>query len=540
MVVQHDWGSEELQGVPDPNRPGVMERVGRELAAPLIGMEQLAGDVLPLPVYRDGKWIPRQQADAELQRENEKKIKASGGGTVERMAVDTLNPINWATMLLAPELRAAGVTERAIPPLIGGASAGIQPVDSKDTGDFRKQKLEQVTGGMVGGKVGDTVMHALGGAIAPVMGAGQRILHDLGVQMTPGQLAGGYPRRIEEALSSVPFIGNKVRRGENRSIDTFNRASVDQVLEPIGGRLPDHIATGRDAIGYAQGELSDAYERLLPNLRFRGTQRLADDMRTAMQDLHSFGPQYAREYLQQLRARVLNRMAPTGTMDGTTFKEVESELTYLQATYRASQDPGQRHMGRAFDDLLESLRSELEIQNPRYAGQLQSINRAYAMLSRVEGASMKRATPDGTFMPSDLLRDVRQNALRRGQRKRFARGEAQMQDVAEAGQGVLPRKLPDSGTTERALVGGTATAGALGLHHFGMAPSPWSLLAAVPPYLAYTEPAMRTFQRYFANVGPGRRAVGDAVSNAGALAAVPAGQAGGEVARGTEQGITPQ
>lgn len=492
---------------------GAAERVGRELAVPVIGAAQLAQTILPLPGSS-------RQGLSDIQTSNEKRIKELGGTKLERLAVDTVNPANWAMTLLAPELRAAGIAEQWIPSIIGALSASTQPVESKSAGDFGKKKLEQEGLGAAGGRIGDTVMRRVGPMIAPTLDRARQALTDLGVRLTPGQLIGGYADRIEQAVSSMPFIGALMRTGRQHSVDDFNRAAINEVLAPIGGRLPGGVTggvVGRPAIAYAQDRLSNAYETLLPNLTLSGRTALADSMRTIAGRAAQLGPTYAADFQTQINRVVGNAFGPQRHMDGATFKEMESGLTQLINDYRASQDPLQKHLSREFEAVRDTMRTELVNQNPRYADRLQDINRAYARLSRVEDASMKTVTPQGAsgpgvFMPSSLLRGVAENARRTGRRKGFASGDADMQEFAETGQAVLPRSLPDSGTPERMAAEGLLLGGGAYL-------SPHTLLGLGVGSTIYTEPVMRAFQNFMNRPGPTRQAASRLVSNAGSYVA---------------------
>ena len=538
--------------------PGTAERALRYMGSPLIGMGQLAQTLLPLPGTS-------REAMSDIERDNEEKIAKlrgkKGGVDLERMVVDTLNPVNWATTAVAPEIRAGGaltrgaetlatrylspaagravaggVSDRAIPPIIGGLTAAEQPVDNAKTlGEFVNEKRKQIAGGMVGGKVGDSVTRRVGSVIAPTMGRGQQILHDLGVRMSPGQVASGRTQRAEEAMTSIPFVGTRIANAERRGVEDFNRAAVKQVLEPLGVALPDGIAAGHPAVKFAQGELDHAYESLLPNLQFSGriTPQFAGGLRTVFDDVTQLGPRYRNEFFGQMDRVLLSRLrANGGTLDGHTFKEVESAMTDLINDY-ATGDPMQKHLGRTFDQVLDMMRTELETQNPTHAGELAAVNRAYAMLSRVEDASMNTVTPDGVFMPSSLLREVRKAARQTGRRKSYAAGDAMMQDFGEAGQEVLPRTLRDSGTTERRLWTALLTSPAgVGAYEFGRPGAATGAAASAlgigALHAAYSEPAMRAFQNWFANAGPTRQAIGRGVSNAGAYVAPALGIAGGQ------------
>jgi len=131
------------------------------------------------------------------------------------------------------------------------------------------------------------------------------------------------------------------------------------------------------------------------------------------------------------------------------------------------------------------MRQNLERINPRYAGELRQINSGWAMYARIRDAAAQRRTSGGVFTPSDLL-----GAVKKGDRSvskgSFARGDALMQDFAEAGQQVLPSKIPDSGTAGRSL------ASAAGLGYL----SPKVLAGVAAASLPYNRAAMHGLSRY--------------------------------------------
>ena len=83
--------------------------------------------------------------------------------------------------------------------------------------------------------------------------------------------------------------------------------------------------------------------------------------------------------------------------------------------------------------------------NPARAPELRAANEAFANALRVEGGAGKIGSDQGVFTPDHLLSSVRQldPSLRKGT---FARGDALMQDLGDAGKAVLGNKVPDSGT----------------------------------------------------------------------------------------------
>lgn len=435
-------------------------------------------------------------------------------------------------LMLIPGAGEAGLGARLGLAAGQGALAGsLQPVTS---GDFAKGKGKQVLAGAAGGAGGEAVLGTAARVVAPKVSSAVRKLAESGVQMTPGQLGvgggifGQSVRRLEEGLKSFPVLGNFIRAGEHRSIEDYNRAVINQTLEPVGASLPKNTQIGHDAVRFAQEKLDEAYSGLLrdPNVRFHADGTFSDNINSLRELAAELPPAQQAQFENVLKNRLLKRLGAeatrdpthrtmvehgliTGQMDGQTYKQVEGELGQFASNYMKSSDAAQRDLGNAVAQLRAELHDSLERQNPAMAGQLRAVNRAYAMLTRVEDAAGRRGASDGVFRPTDMLQAVK--AGDRSRRKRaFAAGDALMQPFAEIGQKVLPGKMPDSGTTERgALLFGI---GELVSHLFH---SPEAGLALAAPILAsplYTRPVSSAIQRYMTS-GTGRQAFGQAIGD---------------------------
>lgn len=385
----------------------------------------------------------------------------------------------------------------------GAISGALEPTTGQN---FLREKSAQVGLGAAGGSVAHLVGNALATVLAPRIGAAANMLAQAGVRLTPGQMAGGAARRVEDAIGSLPGAGVMVRGAQRRSVEDFTRAAANEALSPIGGAVSDKVAPGRDMIADAQRQVSGFYDKLLKDARFKVDPQFASDL-TELGSMVSEMPQsQAGQFKKIVENRVLKRLQPNGTMDGETFKQVESELTALSAPYRASPDAAQKQLAAALDELKHNLRDGLERSNPGIAPELAKANRSYAMLSRVEDASMNRRTADGVFTPADLLGAIRGDARRTGRRKAFARGDALMQGLAEAAQGVLPQNVPDSGTPER-----LAVMGLLGLGDVSNYITPGTLAGIGAAALPYTGPALSLANRLAQPAGPVRNALSQGI-----------------------------
>jgi hypothetical protein len=342
--------------------------------------------------------------------------------------------------------------------------------------------------------------------LKPQLAPAQQALADAGVtQMTPGQLIGGFAKGVEDKLSSVPILGDFINSGRRRSVESFNKAVANQALEPIGERLERGTPAGHEMVAEVEQKLGAAYDTLKPRLQFIPDRQYANDLNHIWQNEVQLLPQPQIDQFERILAAKLGPPAP---INGTMFKKIESELTNLGSRYGASSDAAQRDMGYALRNVVQAMRSNLERSNPAHANELANMNYGWAMFARMQDAAAN-TTGAGVFMPSQLL-----SAVKRGDRTvrhgSFARGDALMQDFAEAGQKVLPSKVPDSGTPGR-LMASIAAGGGLGY----LSPKVLAGIgAASTPYL---RPSMALLNRYVRPTTGVRSAISDVGRGAGML-----------------------
>ena len=493
LKISQPAGGAASGKIPSPEPMGAGEQFMTGLGNPLVGARQLYSHIAEQPEQTKKVDEAVKQRQAEIQRRGGLGLAGTAGemvGTLPAMAAGPAGAL------------AGGA--------IGGALAGAaQPVTDND---YWSQKTnDTLLGGVFGLGTGGAI-RTLGALIGPNLRPAARALMDSGVQLTPGQMAGGMARRVEEAFKSLPIFGSFVRGAEGRGIEGFNRAVLNQSLEPIGAQLAPGVPAGRQAVGAAKQALNQAYDHLLPQLQVRMDRDLADDL----MDIRFRATELPENLQTQFNTILTQRLAPflqrspIPARQGTTLKQVESTLRDFADNYRGSGDPGQRQMARLFDDTRRELRRAMIRQNPQHARALESIDAAYAMFVRAETASTRRATSEGIFTPADLLSAIRSQdkTVRRG---RFSQGDALLQVYAQYGQNVLPGRMPDSGTTERYLWDSAGLAAGF------MKPEvPGALIGASLPY---TRPGMTAINA-LASPGPARAAIGAGVRGAAPYAGI--------------------
>ena len=343
---------------------------------------------------------------------------------------------------------------------VGGAVGGAQGYASPyaSTG-------ERVANTLVGAGLGAAIPGA--GALAGKTLRGlatpeARKLAEEGVKLTPGQMLGGHAKRLEDSLTSVPIIGGAIRKGQQRAFETFDRAAVNRVLNPIGSRLPDGVS-GREAVNFANKANSAAYEKTLGKMSGSVDDGLAKDIGTLWNKYGSNLPaKEGAELGEYIQSNVLRKFDQSGKASGKVVHEIQSDLGAQAAKLMRSDDLGRRQLGNAVKDLQTHVKDMLSRNNSKELNtQLRQATESFNQLVRVNRAAGSIGAKDGMFTPAQLRSAVRGTDSSRN-KKAFTSGSAAMQDLAEAGQKVLPSQIPDSGTagrlmTSAALAGGAYT-----------------------------------------------------------------------------------
>ncbi len=444
---------------------------------------------------------------------NQRREEAGGGGGLPDFARMAGN----ATAML-PLAAAAPAAETIVGGVAAGAAAGaagnmLAPVEPGE--DYWAEKGKQGAIGMLFGGLTGGAGTAIGKSIAPSPTKEVQGLMKRGVTPTPGQIMGGGANKLEERLASVPFLGDMVTGGRRRAMEDFNRAAINDVLVSIGKTGTGKI--GREGIQEAEDALSAEYKRLLPNLSFQADQQFVDEV-VNLRQMASFLPE--KEFVQfekVLQQKIGPKLGENGVMDGESFKVLESELTRLAKQYKKDPSADANQLGDAIDEVLTSMRGNLERNNPMFADQLKAVNLGWAKFKRVQRASTSQNRDEpGVFSPPQLQQAVK--ALDKSKdHGAFARGSALMQDLSEAGTKVLGDKVPNSGTPER-LLGAMAVGG-----YF----DPTTLIGTGALSLPYTKAGQDAIAKLFARTpSAGSNAVRELIRRATLPASAGAGSAG--------------
>lgn len=359
-------------------------------------------------------------------------------------------------------------TAAGIGALSGAATGALEPVGTG--GSLGKNIATNAAFGAAGGAIPGLVAKVAGGAkLAPEA----QLLMDEGVRLTPGQAVGGMTKRVEDSLTSVMGAGDMVRRAQQRSLDDFNVAAINRALAPIGQKLDRaKAAVGREGIAVAESKIGDAYDKALNKIQIvRFDKAFDDDMAKLADMVPALGRENADQFGEILRTRLLDKMTPARTLSAESMKEAESELGRFARALNSSPDPMKRELASAVREVQASLRGAVERSaGPDALGDLRAANTAWANFVRVADAAGRQGATEGVFTAPQLSAAVRAKDTSMGKRA-FAKGEALMQDLSDAGKVVLPSSVPDSGTATRimnAIGGGGLLAAGFAPHTLGL------------------------------------------------------------------------
>lgn len=370
-------------------------------------------------------------------------------------------------------------------PAVQGATSALITGNAATPKDI----AADAAGGALGGFVGNRVMGALGSVVSPRIGPQVQTLIDAGVPLTPGQIAGGGLRRLEDGATSLPMLGDVINNSKRRAIEGFNAAAINRTLAPIGATLPADVEPGRASVDFAHQALSDAYTNLLPQLRVRADPQFFNDLTNTVQTTQGvLTPERSQQLQNIITSRVLPRIGWGGHMTGETMKDVDSQLGHLSRTFSRAPDPDQQAMGDALDGVQQNLRDLVTRGNPAQAPQLNAINGGWAQLKRVERAAGGVGARDGVFSAPQFSSAVK---AADGNVGNYARGNAMMQDLSDGGTNVLPSSVPDSGSPYRHALEAFV---ALGVGRESKLLNIPTMLATGLPALAYSRAAQPAVQ----------------------------------------------
>lgn len=348
-----------------------------------------------------------------------------------------------------------------------GASALLTP------GDEMERAKAAAMGG-AGAAVGHVLTRALGRVAKPIgdKAADTIELEARGVEPTFGQAmaqkGGAVGRAVgktEEALQSVPVASGPLVQARERAMDQWRGATRAAGMPPAPAGLAQAVPEDLPGVHQAWNRRYTAALDAEP-LPYASVQ-YQPDMRRLSQGI-AVTPeqrQMAQEMFEQARLTHMSNPTPGVQVTAAGAHGAESEVKTAAARYRNSQDPSQQDFGRLLSRLArdygQAWRGGLRDPNTRNA--IAELDRAYPGFKVLQKAGQRVGVvasegDPSRYTPTALLQASK--AVDRSPGKAaYEAGRAPLQELGRLGQ-TLSNKLPESGTTPRAIMSALAVGGA--------------------------------------------------------------------------------
>lgn len=390
------------------------------------------------------------------------------------------------------------------------AYSGAQAAALADPEDRLTAGLIGGGAGLAGDVIGGRVAAGAGRALTGARNASVRYLNDRGIPLTVGQIAngGGLPARvltgIENRLESLPYVGDAIRARRMDSFEGVNRAAFDDALEPIGANTGGVI--GEEGVGAARTATGAAYNRALDGVNVRADQPFVRQMSGVLSRAERLPPDLKAHFDNLIENRVGHFMS-NGQLSGDAFQALRQEIRQAQRAIRGQLSEGT--YGGILKQTERALEQLVRRQAPDVVPALNQADRAFRRTQVVRGAVSAGKNQGGVFTPAQLGTAAEQNARRFGGEQGTT--DRPFFELQRNAQNVLPSRMPNSGTTDRAwlLQAFPALAGGVAYQQDLIDPKTAALFGALG--LPYTRAGAQTLQKLLVSRPERVRQIGEQI-----------------------------
>ena len=441
------YGYPQSSNVPQPTGAGKMAeqlmaglvnmplRYTLTAAKPLLGAAQLYSQMAGQSTSPTQPSLPDQAINAvNLIEEGTNQVAgpmsyattrpAGFAGNFNPMSVGLGNALSASMSKLAPNIprlanAGAGVLGGTTLSMYEPTETGLLPEEFADV-----KKKQMMFGAGVGGALGTV----FGGAASKDI----QKLRDAGVtNLTPGMLSDTMSGVEKFSQRFLPFISGAVRQRENEALQSFNKGAANTVLQPLGKEVPPGMQPGYELNQHVKKTMGQAYDNIAPKISLPYTQAVEQDIG---QQIRSLGQGMSRKAAKVFRKEVddaINNAVTGNVIQGTSFRELESNLGSKAMDYVSSKDAVDKSVGRGIFAIQNHLRKLLKDSNPSVAKELTQIHTAFKNSLPFSKAAKSAEATNGVITPGMLRRTT----------KNLEGLNVPMRDFADSAVNVMGKKV---------------------------------------------------------------------------------------------------
>lgn len=356
---------------------------------------------------------------------------------------------NVAATRLAPRLLGGGAKSQFVRNL--ATDMGYSGIYGGTTG--QDPAMSAIAGG-IGSAAGQGVGKGLGAVVGGVRASpAAQMLRRSGIPTTVGQALGGIPKSLEDAATSIPGIGDIINNRRLEGLRAFNQAAMKRAGEPVEAVTSN---LGEQGVQDLLDQVGGAYDNATAGVNIP----LDDMFKQEIAAARNAGGRLPPDYAPRLSQALNNRVGPIEQSGQLTGKDYQQAMRGIKG-HKAAAAQGAPGFEMDYKDALSLAQDALNGQMQRGGGtkvtqSLARADRAYRATKTLKRATeaAKNGTGSGevqVFTPAQL------NSADYAQAAKFG-GQRMFGDLGDAGQSVLPSRIPDSGTGRRVMQGALASA----------------------------------------------------------------------------------
>jgi hypothetical protein len=332
---------------------------------------------------------------------------------------------------------------------VGAGLGALQPVGTNESrtknaliGAGTSAATQTVVKGL--GKLAQPVKNAL----TPVDESAVKTLEQAGVRLDAAQKTGSERlSQVKRFLGDNPITaGGQVKQAE-KTASSFTRAALKTIGENSDAADETTVANAFDRIG-------NEFDRIAAANPIKTDNQLLNDIVQVTQRADGELISPAAAVIKKQADEIIDKAA-SGSIKGEAYASLKGALDRIS-----------KGQDQQLGDLARELRGYLDDALERSAapGDMAALREARKQYRNIQGI-IKAVKPDGNVSPSKLYNAM--NTVAYGGKKQMATGKGtDLMKLAKAGARVIPERMPNSGTTPRAMLQAAVPALAGGAYGF--------------------------------------------------------------------------